>query len=1186
MPDNRVQSEAILEDLVDDYLERLRRGEQPEVAEYVERHPDLASQIEAVFPALGLVEAFKPGSGDATGSLAGALVPGIGTKLERLGDFRLLREVGRGGMGCVYEAEQESLGRRVAIKVLAGHRLLDPKLLARFDREAKAAARLHHTNIVPVFGVGEHEGVHFYVMQFIQGLGLDAVLDEVRRIQRSRAEGRGADPATSNGSPTAASVAHSLVSGWFPPPEALTAEPAPAASPAGNDGASDSSDTLPARSDLTSAGDSSQRYALEVARIGLQVAEALEYAHQQGILHRDIKPANLLLDAHGNVWVADFGLAKVGTDSDLTQTGDIVGTVRYMAPERFQGKCDAHSDVYALGLTLYELLARRPAFEFEDRNALIREVTQGAPKRLRALERSVPRDLETIVHKAIEREPAHRYPSAALLAEDLRRFLEDRPIAARRIGAGERLARWARRNPWVAGLTAAVFGLMVLLTAGSTLSALRIRRSEQHALREAHRAEAEARRATAARQDVEAGNASLRAREIDLRQAVYAARLNLVQAAFDAGDVTLGAARLDQTVPRKGESDLRGFEWNYWRRKTHDERTFRRLPPEKSFYGSWGWELSRDGTRAAGTVEISAKWVALVVLDTATLQPLFTEPIPRYRLYSRSHFALNQDGTRVASYHEEKSDGHLALRVWDVATRQRLLEHNDDGVNWVGEPHLVISPDGKRVARFGVDGDLGIWDVNSGRRLLQVERKGPQRPGSTRIAFRPDGMRLAMARADSGGSLRPASTVLEWDLSSQKERTLRPRSQDTVYFGLTYSPDGSRLMSGGSTLGGGRRWIDVLDAATGFVLRRIEPAEGVMKSSYLNCSTDGRRLVIFDAFNGSLELHDTTSGDLLQVFHGSVGESSSVQFRKDGAGLVSIGTDHVLKTWDIVLAPVDASAPSDGAVGDAAITDDGTRLAAVSSTSPADPWTVVVRETTDGREVGRIVIPELQASSLRLGTVLGAGGMAVAFQQYDTGDMTEGRRRLIVADVATGKVRFELSGTDVFSYLIQPRLSFRPDGLAVALCTSGPSKEVQIRDATDGRVLARWGAGPYISTFAYNRDGSMLAVAGSETRNGTLRSFVRLHDPANGRVLRTLEGNTANFAYLAFSTDGTRLATGNRNRSSIASEPDSAEVFVWDLSRAGSAPVRVAGVPHASSFAAFSPDGSRIAVAGTSGPSR
>ena len=171
--------------LVEEFLERKRRGEQPMVADYLARYPHLADEIRDVFPVLGLVEDFKPGSGEATGSFGGAEIPGVEKPLQRLGDFRVLRVIGRGGMGVVYEAEQESLGRRVALKVMSGHRLSDPNQLVRFAREAKAAARLHHTNIVPVFGVGQEEGVHYYVMQFIHGQGLDAVLSELRRLEEA-----------------------------------------------------------------------------------------------------------------------------------------------------------------------------------------------------------------------------------------------------------------------------------------------------------------------------------------------------------------------------------------------------------------------------------------------------------------------------------------------------------------------------------------------------------------------------------------------------------------------------------------------------------------------------------------------------------------------------------------------------------------------------------------------------------------------------------------------------------------------------------------------------------------------------------------------------------------------------------------------------------------------------------------
>ncbi len=212
------------------------------------------------------------------------------------------------------------------------------------------------------------------------------------------------------------------------------------------------------------------------------MAEALEYANRQGILHRDVKPSNLLLDNHGNVWVADFGLAKTAEADDLTHTGDILGTIRYMAPERFSGQCDARSDVYSLGLTLYELVALRPAYEASDRHTLMDRVLHEEPERLKKLAPGVPRDLETIIAKATARDPAGRYATAAALAEDLRRFVEDRPIRARRISPAERLARWCRRNKVLA---ASIGVAAAALVAAVVLSLLYADRQTRHAAEQA-----------------------------------------------------------------------------------------------------------------------------------------------------------------------------------------------------------------------------------------------------------------------------------------------------------------------------------------------------------------------------------------------------------------------------------------------------------------------------------------------------------------------------------------------------------------------------------------------------------------------------------------------------------------------------------------------------------------------------
>jgi serine/threonine protein kinase/tetratricopeptide (TPR) repeat protein len=456
------------EALADEYLARLRAGERPTVEEYADRFPGLAEEIRAFFPALLLVEDFKPGTDDLTGSFAVGQATSV-VASERLGDYRILREVGRGGMGVVFEAEQESLGRRVALKVMIASAPPDAGRALRFDREARAGANLHHTNLVPVFGVGRHEETPYYVMQFIEGAGLDQVLAELKRLHDREGEPDAVIHPVDLTAPSV-SVARCLRTGRFLPSEPIRASGVVASTATASAApASDSTSTaaLMESSNLGPGPDSARRFAEGVAEIGAQVAEALAYAHAQGILHRDIKPANLLLDTHGTAWVTDFGLAKAVGGDVLTHTGDLIGTVRYMAPERFRGRCAEPADVYALGLTLYELLAHRPAFTGADHQSLLHQITHEGPPRLRSLNPSVPQDLETIVQKAIEKDPLHRYKSAADLAADLRSFREDRPIAARRLSPLGATYRWCRRNRAVASLLLAV---QLLLAGGLVVS--------------------------------------------------------------------------------------------------------------------------------------------------------------------------------------------------------------------------------------------------------------------------------------------------------------------------------------------------------------------------------------------------------------------------------------------------------------------------------------------------------------------------------------------------------------------------------------------------------------------------------------------------------------------------------------------------------------------------------------------
>jgi serine/threonine protein kinase/tetratricopeptide (TPR) repeat protein len=468
--------------LAEEFLDRHKRGERPTIREYCDRHPELAGEIRDVFEALMMVEELRPGSSDASASLSNGAGPCV-RRLDRLGDYRILREVGRGGMGVVYEAEQEALGRRVALKVLPEALSGDAKARGRFEREARAAARMHHTNIVPVFDVGHECGHAYYAMQLIHGQGLDLVIEDVKRLREPKA---GAAHATTR--PAEVNLAASLILGRFEQ-ENLVAEATDNDSSA--DGLGETADydaserppsaVLPGQLDLSAARDDRRAYYLSVARIGQQTAAALAYAHARGVVHRDIKPSNLLLDAAGVVWVTDFGLAQTG-ESGMTRTGDILGTIRYMAPERFRGQCDARSDVYALGLTLYELLALEPAYGSSDRLELIERIRRDEPPAPWAVDRRIPRDLETVVVKAMAKEPRRRYQSADELGEDLARFIAGEPVRARRISAVERVGRWVGRKPMVAGLVAAVFLAMAIGTAVSASQALRARRAEAAAL--------------------------------------------------------------------------------------------------------------------------------------------------------------------------------------------------------------------------------------------------------------------------------------------------------------------------------------------------------------------------------------------------------------------------------------------------------------------------------------------------------------------------------------------------------------------------------------------------------------------------------------------------------------------------------------------------------------------------------
>jgi serine/threonine protein kinase/tetratricopeptide (TPR) repeat protein len=420
---------------LEQYLAAAEAGAAPPREEFLARYPDLAQDLDACLSVLHFIGRAGDGPRSLAAEVAGTQPPEQAT--GQLGDFRLIREVGRGGMGVVYEAEQISLGRRVALKVLPFAATMDPRQLQRFQNEARAAASLDHPHIVHVHAVGCERAVHYYAMQFIEGQTLAALIAGLRRP--------GDPAAASEAEPTTAHVPEAPAA-----PAADTAAPAAAAT-----------ERAPRDRDAFR----------RVAELGIQAAEALDHAHALGIVHRDVKPANLLVDGRGGLWVTDFGLAQVQSDARLTLTGDLVGTLRYMSPEQALAQrvvIDHRTDIYSLGATLYELLTLAPAFGGNDRQELLRQIAFEEPVRPRRRNRAIPAELETIVLKALEKNPAERYATAKELAEDLRRWLADEPIRARRAGVVRRLRKWGRRHrAWVA--SAAALGLALLALGGVAL---------------------------------------------------------------------------------------------------------------------------------------------------------------------------------------------------------------------------------------------------------------------------------------------------------------------------------------------------------------------------------------------------------------------------------------------------------------------------------------------------------------------------------------------------------------------------------------------------------------------------------------------------------------------------------------------------------------------------------------------
>jgi WD40 repeat protein len=1059
-----------LDAVVEDFLARRRAGDCAPVEEYARRHPELAERIRTLFPTLMLLEGglTRAAASTATRSEGNAEAP------AQLGPFRILGEVGRGGMGVVYEAVQEPLGRRVALKVLPPECARRPSYRERFAREAAAAAMLLHPNIVPVFASGEHGGILYFAMQFIDGRTVADLLVE-----------------------------------W--------------------------------RAALTCPADQRR----QAARLALQAAEALACAHAHGVLHRDVKPANLLVDADGTLWVADFGLAKAGDADDLTGTGELVGTLRYLAPERFAGRCDARSDVYALGATLYEMLALRPAFDETDRLRLVQQVGQGAPP-LRRLAQGVLPDLETVVRKAMAVEPTDRYATAQELADDLRLFLDDLPVKARRASAEERLRRWARRNPALARMTAAAAAVVLAVAVGASLLSLelsgalgRARLAEQETQRKlldslvaqaraVHRGRRSGQRFETLKLIDEAaalarGHQMFEEKRAELRNVAIAALAmpdlypDQVWDGYPPGSVYVD---FDERLEVYARTDDRG---NCSVRRVNDDVEIALLPRPDSCEGEAYPILSGDGRFLAVRYRIAKLHVWR--LDGAKPRPV-----------------LEQDNVYCTNFHPNRPQvafGHLDGRItlWDLATGQLAVPPLvPNGI--VRYPIIDLHPTEPLVAVTSYSNNklVQIRDLRSGDVVKSLEL-----PNSGYwVAWHPAGHTLAASVADD-------STIHLFDRA-----TFRCLRTFIVHGGgpiMSYNRAGDRLAvsnwSGGTGLyeaatgrqlflpnqlahipnlrfhPGGHRLagfmqeprLGVWQVGEGREYRTLRLPQGVIpRNLSAPVSPDGR--LVAAAMAGGVAFWDLDAGTELE-FLPLKNAATFVDFEPGARGALLVGDESGLYRWPVrpdpqvpgrrrIGPPRALGFPAGGFYGRSA--DGRVQATAFRAVDWFEPWAGCWVRHADRPDRPLI----LDAGKDIRGLAVSPDGRWVVTFERDDGPVK-------VWDANTGRPERTLRGRE-------GEVHFSPDGRWLFL------------GGDEGCLLAvgSWEERRKLRGFwgRFSPDGRIVVV---RPRSG---NDLRLIETDTGRELARLEGPDQDGPSMSFTPDGSRLLVSTETG-----------IHVWDLCR-------------------------------------
>jgi serine/threonine protein kinase/WD40 repeat protein/Flp pilus assembly protein TadD len=1171
-------TESLVAVVVDAFMERVRRGEAPEVEDYARRHPQIAAILRHVLPALEVIGSSASGRSGSRSAGPAEIEPEA-----PLGDYRIVREVGRGGMGVVYQAVQISLGREVALKVLPFAAALDPRQLQRFKNEAEAAAHLHHTNIVPVYGVGSERGVHYYAMQYIEGQTVAAVIVELRRLAGLDTDKRD-EPAG-----LAAGLTRELTSGRWAPAVRGAGAGAMAAMADGPESSArpeaDGTPVVAGRSPASPSTDHSTRkppYFRTVAHLGVQAARALEHAHSMGVIHRDIKPANLIVDTGGNIWITDFGLARLQGGAELTVTGDLVGTLRYMSPEQALGQrvvVDHRTDVYSLGMTLYELLALEPAFGGRDRSELLRQIAFAEPRRLRLLNEAVPADLETIVLKAIEKASGERYATAEELADDLQRFLDDRTIRARRPTIWERARKFTRRHrPAVATAAVAAVLLLVAVSVVASLAAVWLGKERDATLKQL---EATQKAERARQRQLEATQKA----ERDGQHRLYEAKVAQAQASLwreRAGRRFEGLRALDEAAALARGLRLGPEAVLALRNEAIAcmilpdlglDQQWEASPPQSGVPIGIGFDAALERyarVEADGTVTVRG------LADDAVLARITDLGVPARRVVDwRVLLRFSPDGRLLAT----RSDPYLGvpLQVWDLGGPRRLMTVPPWGAHFYRD--FDFSPDSRILATGQADGSIGLYEVRSGRRLKSLA------PGSfpTGLRFDPTGQKLAISRGSD-----PTIRILDLEGRPSGRPLTHPAQVHTT---PAWHPDGV-LLAGGCSNG----VVYVWDTRTG---KRVADCKGHRDMVIDVVFSHGGDLLASASWDGTTRLWDPRTGRQLVS-----AEGRSVAFSRDDHWLGwELGGPYVGR-WEVATGHecrLFRGAGAQPAINSVDIHPDGRWLAAAGDDG-VHLWDLSAGKEARFLPLGRTLSaifdesgqslltsgiaglyrwparwnPDAPGGRLRLGPAR-AFDLPAARQPEECARSRDGQRlavrtqagELIFVDLARTRRRPRLVGGGLWSTAISP------DGRWVVAGTWN-GYACQVWDARTGRCLqdlparnARTAFSPddrwlVVATFekyefhrldgdrwrsirslprtkgasspglvAFTRDARMVALTDS------VRS-IRLLDTQQWREFATISAHDSEeLTWLGFSPDGSRLAVGTKDGA----------IQLWDLRR-------------------------------------